>query len=123
MSTERVGRNDPCPCGSGKKFKRCCIGPPTSPVTLGPLMTGAIDLDAPAAVLIKEENSQLWRIELRHFGKVREALGADVMNAFCRCFIHADRLISMITFAYTSEKHFGRDSIAFGRDLHTMVWS
>jgi len=19
-----VGRNDPCPCGSGKKFKRCC---------------------------------------------------------------------------------------------------
>lgn len=20
----RVGRNDPCPCGSGKKFKRCC---------------------------------------------------------------------------------------------------
>ena len=22
----RVGRNDPCPCGSGKKFKRCCGG-------------------------------------------------------------------------------------------------
>ena len=22
--TEKVGRNDPCPCGSGKKFKRCC---------------------------------------------------------------------------------------------------
>jgi hypothetical protein len=21
-----VGRNDPCPCGSGKKFKRCCFG-------------------------------------------------------------------------------------------------
>lgn len=21
---ERVGRNDPCPCGSGKKFKKCC---------------------------------------------------------------------------------------------------
>lgn len=21
----KVGRNDPCPCGSGKKFKRCCI--------------------------------------------------------------------------------------------------
>ena len=20
----RVGRNDPCPCGSGKKFKQCC---------------------------------------------------------------------------------------------------
>lgn len=22
--TPRVGRNDPCPCGSGSKFKRCC---------------------------------------------------------------------------------------------------
>ncbi|NDC64404.1 MAG: hypothetical protein EBZ59_10585 [Planctomycetia bacterium] len=21
----RVGRNEPCPCGSGKKFKRCCL--------------------------------------------------------------------------------------------------
>ena len=20
-----VGRNDPCPCGSGKKFKKCCL--------------------------------------------------------------------------------------------------
>ncbi len=22
---QRVGRNDPCPCGSGKKFKQCCM--------------------------------------------------------------------------------------------------
>ena len=22
----KVGRNDPCPCGSGKKFKKCCLG-------------------------------------------------------------------------------------------------
>ena len=21
----RVGRNEPCPCGSGKKFKKCCM--------------------------------------------------------------------------------------------------
>jgi len=24
-STPRPGRNDPCPCGSGKKFKKCCL--------------------------------------------------------------------------------------------------
>jgi len=23
-SVPKVGRNDPCPCGSGKKFKKCC---------------------------------------------------------------------------------------------------
>jgi len=22
---KKVGRNDPCPCGSGKKYKRCCL--------------------------------------------------------------------------------------------------
>ena len=22
--TRRIGRNDPCPCGSGAKFKKCC---------------------------------------------------------------------------------------------------
>lgn len=21
---QKIGRNDPCPCGSGKKFKKCC---------------------------------------------------------------------------------------------------
>jgi preprotein translocase subunit SecA len=24
MAGKRVGRNDPCPCGSGKKYKHCC---------------------------------------------------------------------------------------------------
>ncbi|HXM17797.1 MAG TPA: SEC-C metal-binding domain-containing protein [Candidatus Tumulicola sp.] len=23
---QKVGRNDPCPCGSGRKHKRCCLG-------------------------------------------------------------------------------------------------
>ncbi len=29
----KVGRNDPCPCGSGKKFKKCCVDrpPPVQP--------------------------------------------------------------------------------------------
>jgi len=23
-NTEKIGRNDACPCGSGKKYKKCC---------------------------------------------------------------------------------------------------
>jgi len=23
--SEKLGRNDLCPCGSGKRFKRCCL--------------------------------------------------------------------------------------------------
>ncbi|MBI4649679.1 MAG: SEC-C domain-containing protein [Bacteroidia bacterium] len=25
MNTVTTGRNDPCPCGSGKKYKHCCL--------------------------------------------------------------------------------------------------
>jgi uncharacterized protein len=28
-SGPKIGRNDPCPCGSGKKYKRCCASGPT----------------------------------------------------------------------------------------------
>jgi hypothetical protein len=31
-----VGRNDPCPCGSGKKFKKCCIGKAELPQVASP---------------------------------------------------------------------------------------
>ncbi len=24
-SSPKIGRNDPCPCGSGKKYKKCCM--------------------------------------------------------------------------------------------------
>lgn len=25
ITTPKIGRNDPCPCGSGKKYKKCCL--------------------------------------------------------------------------------------------------
>ena len=25
MPSKKVGRNDPCPCGSGRKYKHCCM--------------------------------------------------------------------------------------------------
>ena len=24
VQADKIGRNDPCPCGSGKKYKKCC---------------------------------------------------------------------------------------------------
>lgn len=31
MSEKKIGRNDPCPCGSGKKYKNCCLGKTEEP--------------------------------------------------------------------------------------------
>ena len=53
-SQEKVGRNDPCPCGSGKKFKKChgaqdftsiCACPRTS--TTGSSESNALDATRP----------------------------------------------------------------------------
>ena len=30
---KNTGRNDPCPCGSGKKYKKCCLNRPTPTAT------------------------------------------------------------------------------------------
>ena len=44
----KVGRNDPCPCGSGRKYKQCCEG---KTGRLGPLHWAAIVALALAAGL------------------------------------------------------------------------
>ncbi|MGA2644959.1 MAG: SEC-C metal-binding domain-containing protein [Candidatus Sulfotelmatobacter sp.] len=31
----KVGRNDPCPCRSGKKYKKCCGGATGQPLSWG----------------------------------------------------------------------------------------
>jgi hypothetical protein len=50
----KVGRNDPCPCGSGKKFKKCCLGkegaaPARPPGDLGAALPPAPSKRHPAA--------------------------------------------------------------------------
>jgi Protein of unknown function (DUF1186)/SEC-C motif len=31
--SRKIGRNDPCPCGSGKKFKKCCLNAAADPLS------------------------------------------------------------------------------------------
>jgi hypothetical protein len=72
--------------------------------------------------MVHEGHGAGWTIYIRNFAECREALGDEVLNAFCRCFVHADRLASMISFAHVSEQYYGRDAVAFGRNLNTIVW-
>ncbi len=47
-----VGRNDPCPCGSGKKFKKCCLGKVEArerEQAAAARLRAEVDLDAPFA--------------------------------------------------------------------------
>lgn len=77
MAARKVGRNDPCPCGSGRKFKNCCDrkGDAMSRVTL---MAFLGIVAAIAAVFVytfttdRESSSgrQVWDPEHGHYHTV-----------------------------------------------------
>ena len=35
----KTGKNDPCPCGSGRKYKKCCMGNKTTTITAPPVLS------------------------------------------------------------------------------------
>ena len=72
--------------------------------------------------LLEEAADGPWEVKLRNLGRFEEALGHDVLTAFCQCFVHVDRLSSLISCMYTSEQFHGRDSVPCARDVNTMVW-
>jgi len=57
----KVGRNEPCPCGSGRKYKKCCLGKQPAP---GP----ATSTSAGARV---DQGALGWKMSRRQFSQMR----------------------------------------------------
>ncbi len=68
------------------------------------------------------EANGAWRLEITDFPAVRAAMGEELLTAFCRCFIHADRLTALADFGSMSAQRHGESSAAHLRNLHTMFW-
>jgi len=80
----KIGRNEPCPCGSGKKYKRCCqtaVAPTRQPTALlsGP-WTGPHRELCPCCVEKLEERADLVADELI-------SGNLDYAEVLCRQFI------------------------------------
>ena len=95
----KIGRNDPCPCRSGKKFKRCCGLKPTEKlVPLTPeqamkvtLMSAVEDIQAKAAEkkITKNElgvfffystaKGDAWLVEMTDLDCVQVASNGEVL--------------------------------------------
>lgn len=43
MQLADVGRNDPCPCGSGSKYKKCCLAREDAAIAIDPEIVAAVD--------------------------------------------------------------------------------
>jgi hypothetical protein len=81
---DKVGRNDPCPCGSGKKYKHCCLGkePP-------PRISSVMD-ELRAAIA----------------GKTFHSL--DEANAFARAFMESKNRVPQLDFLGVSSDQMHR---------------
>jgi len=90
----KVGRNDPCPCGSGKKYKKC-HGNPLLPLASGGSTTGQLSPKAPfsfrelrpdeitpelKSLQAEAINSRANPAFTHQFGQVRPPISADYLG-------------------------------------------
>ena len=75
MAARKVGRNDACPCGSGRKYKQCCAGKTERRSQFG-LYAALAVLAASAGVFVYTSTSegsgprQVWDPEHGHYHTV-----------------------------------------------------
>src|SRR5215213_1946043 len=58
----KVGRNDPCPCGSGKKYKKCHLNKNTPPIF------DEISLEAMVGLMEKKKKAEVEKLLLAQKG-------------------------------------------------------
>src|SRR5258708_27924799 len=58
----RVGRNDPCICGSGKKFKRCCQGKAPASRSSGRARPGSAQWTPDLTLLVETARGPMLRL-------------------------------------------------------------
>lgn len=79
----RTGRNDPCPCGSGKKYKHCCLEKDRA-AELAPAIALRVRLQAqqPDHAAQREDDEAAWQ----------EAQALDAASNAAVDLVHAGRL-------------------------------
>jgi hypothetical protein len=105
----KIGRNDPCPCGSGQKYKRChgALGDAFSPIPSGPPLRAALQqkLEELKAIQIQREKQQglgrpIISTEFRGYRLV--AVGSTLYHSKAWKTFH-DFLLDYIKFVLGSE--------------------
>src|SRR5271166_934079 len=133
----KIGRNDPCPCGSGKKYKQCCLEKDeaaertlAAPASVPPRQIGNVAMEvadrlAPSTYDVDETEDELATasnaaVDLVHAGKLEEAEAAahDLLKRFPDVHDGWDRL-GMVYEARGDSRQAAdcyRKVIAFSRD-------
>lgn len=102
----KLGRNDPCPCGSQKKYKHCCGA--SAPAALAAGRTSASLLDAAITVMRQGDRAAAERL-------VRDALARDPASASAQQLLgamlleqgRAGEALPWLERASVAQPHFG----------------
>ncbi len=89
MESVGPGRNDPCPCGSGKKYKRCCLGRRMSMPNGNGVMPAGVPTEGLVKMLITYDiktgqtfltaPDPLWK-EHKKLARVMLAMARDILE-------------------------------------------
>ena len=90
MHLPKAGRNDPCPCGSGKKYKHCCLEKDRT-AELAPAIAQRIALRDQKASQAAQRGD--WQAELLETqATLQEAQALDAASNAVVDLVHAGRL-------------------------------
>ena len=92
----RAGRNDPCPCGSGKKYKKCCLRKDQEP-SPNDRATAIHGMDrkltAQLVDLVADEFSPQWIIDSENRLEAPSGIeGVDFLPWFSQWLLHDDEV-------------------------------
>ena len=89
--SKKIGRNDPCPCGSGKKYKHCCLGSKVATINRTTSKSEK-PVVSPLAIMRFEQKLQDKPKELEQIGKQIEKYSGD--KDICFKDFHSKKLES-----------------------------
>ncbi len=77
-----VGRNDPCPCGSGSKYKNCCLEKDSAS------HVDADEVSNVKATAFKKMSDRLWREAIEDFKTIQDRTGQPylIFEAIAACY-------------------------------------
>jgi tetratricopeptide (TPR) repeat protein len=78
----RTNRNDPCPCGSGLKFKKCCLPRPANPLTTDD------EIERTRALAFKDMSLEKWNEAIEGFKRCLDSVSdrTQILEAIAACY-------------------------------------
>ena len=113
----RVGRNEKCPCGSGKKYKQCCMEKDAELLQHSTSIAGvtAMELRAnPERYLTSQDMNETAALEAARFDprKIAPELRVNYLACLCRGKIFERCVEAMEVFGYSAELEEAWDNIS-----------